>query len=327
MEHLNADPTATLAAISARLSSYVPPAETEIARIKRLTFGSAAGRDQAEFGGDDQSDHITEEDDSSTYGSKESSDTGCSDANGKTGKRSPKRVPGTTGSASVSSTTSGPPIVYDSVIAEEWVNVHLETASSYLLPAADIETLFRAAAITEGRRSDDAISDEDSDAFAFRRNGPLARAGIDRFSLYRLGMPKELVDRLFRALYVYTNGFHSIINEIAAHCPSRVEKHVSSNVWLAFLLLLEQCENGKYEMAMLKYKHATEAWRKRTEEERESERTSFEARTRELELQLNSEATQSLEKSELIEKLATESALASHTVCEQFCSYCSAKRY
>ncbi|EEY65677.1 uncharacterized protein PITG_03191 [Phytophthora infestans T30-4] len=117
------------------------------------------------------------------------------------------------------------PALYDSVITEEWVNLHLETCGAFLLPV---------------------------------NGGPLGRAGMDRYSLYRMGMPKDLVDRLYRALYVYTNGFHNIINEIAAHCPPRFEKHVSSNAWLTFLLLLEQCENGKYEMAMLNFKQAAE---------------------------------------------------------------------
>lgn len=244
-----------------------------------------------------------------------------------TANRSPKR---SNTSADMTSATKGQvqaptpagvsPVLHDSVIAEEWVNVHLETSGSYLLPTAELDALIRAADVAEGRRSDDAIAEgEGGGAFAFRRNGPLARAGIDRSSLYRLGMPKELVDRLFRALYVYTNGFHNLINEIAAHCPPRVEKHVSSNVWLTFLLLLEQCENGKYEMAMLKFKHATEEWRKRTEEEREAERVGFEAQKRALELQLHAETARSSEKSAVIDKLATDLALASQTVAWMQC--------
>lgn len=324
------DPTAPLAAISARLSAYVPPAESEIARIKRLAFASAS--DNVVTATVEESEPQSQTQSPSIKADKESGDIGepCSDADGTKltesskveAKRSPRRstatsnaVPASKGGVLAATQSGASSVLHDSVIAEEWVNVRLETSGSYLLPTGEVDMLLRAADIAEGKRSDDAIQDgEDGDGFAFRRNGPLARAGIDRFSLYRLGMPKELVDRLFRALYVYTNGFHNIINEIAAHCPPRVEKHVSSNVWLTFLLLLEQCENGKYEMAMLKFKHATEERRKRTEDERESERAAFDAQKRTLELQLHAEATRSSEKSAVIEKLATDLALASQTV-------------
>ncbi|KAG1703211.1 hypothetical protein DVH05_008122 [Phytophthora capsici] len=194
------------------------------------------------------------------------------------------------------------PALHDSVIAEEWVNLHLETCGAFLLPVSDI-------ALT----TDDDEVNFDSEAFAFRKGsdgGPLGRAGMDRYSLYRMGMPKDLVDRLYRALYVYTNGFHNIISEISAHCPARVERHVSSNAWLTFLLLLEQCENGKYEMAMLKFKQAAQHTQKQLKVGFEQEKSDLSAKVHLAETALLEEMSRGVEKSELIRKLVTDSTVS-----------------
>ncbi|TYZ65325.1 hypothetical protein PybrP1_004078 [[Pythium] brassicae (nom. inval.)] len=207
-----------------------------------------------------------------------------------------------------------------SIIAEEWVNVHLETSGTFLLPATDLQPLLHGASAALGGSRDDALAEEDDAAYAFRTrgdSGPLGRAGIDRASLYRLGMPKDLVDRLYRALYVYTNGFHNLIAEIAAHCPPHVERHVSSNVWLTFLLLLEQCENGKYEMAMLKFKQATQEWRRQMQEEFVTETTRLEAQLQVVKSSLSDEALRSTEKSGMIAQLAAEAASAHQTISSQ----------
>ncbi|GMF11756.1 unnamed protein product [Phytophthora lilii] len=206
-------------------------------------------------------------------------------------------------SSSPSSKASMAPALYDSVIAEEWVNLHLETNGAFLLPISDIAPMLKSPAVN------DEELDINSEAFAFRKGGdggPLGRAGMDRFSLYRMGMPKDLVDRLYRCLYVYTNGFHNIINEIAAHCPPRIERHVSSNAWLTFLLLLEQCENGKYEMAMLKFKQAAQDAQKQLQEGFQQEKIDLGAQLHIAETALREETARGAEKSELIRKLVTE---------------------
>ncbi|GLD91954.1 hypothetical protein PINS_up000487 [Pythium insidiosum] len=228
------------------------------------------------------------------------------------------------------------------MIAEEWVNVHLETSGAFLVPATDLQALLQRPEVRLGNdsdsdddaaeelegESDDAALTDDGGASSSpaarryrrhrrrRRHGPLARAGIDRWTLYRLGMPRDLVDRLYRALYVYTNGFHNLINEIAARCPPAVEKHVSANVWLTFLLLLEQCENGKYEMAMLKFKQATQAWREQMQEEFLQQQLRLTAQVQHLETQLHDEAARSHDKSELIAKLAADSSAATTTIAD-----------
>ncbi|RLN27425.1 hypothetical protein BBJ28_00009864 [Nothophytophthora sp. Chile5] len=281
------DPSATLAAISARLAIVIPPAESEIARINREALATVARRAyNARNPG--FSPQTAEESDDGDVTALDVSRQHVQPSSNSTSSSSP--------------TKSGViPSLHDSIIAEEWVNLHLEASGTFLLPASDIAPMLK---------NGDVELDVDEEAFAFRKGGdggPLARAGIDRFSLYRIGMPKDLVDRLYRALYVYTNGFHNIINEIAAHCPPRVERHVSSNVWLSFLLLLEQCEGNKYEMAMLKFKQAAQSSQKQMQDAFHHEKMDLEALLRIVNSKLSDEAARSSEKSELIKKLATES--------------------
>ncbi|KAE9052900.1 hypothetical protein PR001_g76 [Phytophthora rubi] len=293
------DPTATLAAISARLAIVVPPAESEIARINREALAAVNNRAL----------------NAKTQGA--SSPTGTRSPGGRNDGSfadAPQTVSDTTSLSSPSSKGGMTPALHDSVIAEEWVNLHLETNGGFLLPVSDIASMLKSPG------ADDDELDPDSEAFAFRKGGdggPLGRAGMDRFSLYRMGMPKDLVDRLYRALYVYTNGFHNIINEIAAHCPPRIERHVSSNAWLTFLLLLEQCENGKYEMAMLKFKQAAQDAHQQLQDGFKQERLDLGAQLHLVEVALKDETVRGAEKSELIRKLVTETTESNLKISDQ----------
>ncbi|KAG2765963.1 hypothetical protein PC129_g2889 [Phytophthora cactorum] len=284
---LNIDPSSTLAAISARLAVVIPPAESEIARINREVLAAMANR---------------------VWNAKNQGNSPRSPG-GRQESDQPAPVSDSTLSSSPTSKGGMTPALYDSVISEEWVNRHLETCGAFLLPASDI---VKSPTVDE--------LDLDPEAFAFRKGGdggPLGRAGMDRYSLYQMGMPKDLVDRLYRALYVYTNGFHNIINEIAAHCPPRFEKHVSSNAWLTFLLLLEQCENGKYEMAMLKFKQAAENTQNQLQDDFQQEKQYLNAQLHITESALKEETSRGNEKSELILKLVTETTESNLKMAEQ----------
>lgn len=46
---------------------------------------------------------------------------------------------------------------------------------------------------------------------------PISRYGIDKLSLTNAGVPSELVDRIFRALFVYSVGFYELINKCLVH--------------------------------------------------------------------------------------------------------------
>ncbi|KAL4096143.1 hypothetical protein PRIC1_009507 [Phytophthora ramorum] len=291
---LSIDPTATLAAISARLAIVIPPAESEIARINREALAAVTTR------------ALTAKNQGSTSPTGPKSPGRANDA--------PQTISSSTSSSSPSVKGGITPSLHDSVVAEEWVNLHLENSGAFLLPASDI------AAMLKSPGGDDDEVDFESEAFAFRKGGdggPLARAGMDRYSLYRMGMPKDLVDRLYRAFYVYTNGFHNIIDEIAAHCPPGAESHVSSNAWLTFLLLLEQCENGNYDMAMLKFKQAAQHAQKELQDGFQQERLDLKARWHIAETALTEETARGTEKSELIRKLVTETTESNLKLAEQ----------
>jgi len=47
---------------------------------------------------------------------------------------------------------------------------------------------------------------------------PISRYGIDRMAFSAYGISTELVDRLYRALFVYSVGFHELIRNCLAHC-------------------------------------------------------------------------------------------------------------
>jgi hypothetical protein len=43
---------------------------------------------------------------------------------------------------------------------------------------------------------------------------PITRYGIDRMDLTNAGVPNEMVDRIYRCMYVYSVGFYNMINKI-----------------------------------------------------------------------------------------------------------------
>lgn len=45
---------------------------------------------------------------------------------------------------------------------------------------------------------------------------------LDRDSLSTLGIPSNLINRMYRALYVYSMGFHDLISEIHQHSGNYV---------------------------------------------------------------------------------------------------------
>jgi hypothetical protein len=43
---------------------------------------------------------------------------------------------------------------------------------------------------------------------------PISRYGIDRISFQLLGIPNDLADRVYRALFVYSVGFYELIRKV-----------------------------------------------------------------------------------------------------------------
>ncbi|OQR81560.1 hypothetical protein THRCLA_23347 [Thraustotheca clavata] len=161
---------------------------------------------------------------------------------------------------------------------EAWVNAHLLKGAIQLIPLSDayIDTSDEKKKQAMMYQSKLEYNDIQK-IFASPDKSPLEGAGIDSGSLLRLGMPKAIVERIYRGLFVYSSGFHSLIHDIGRHCPAYAESHIAANIWLTFLHLLEKCEDGRYEMAMLKFNHATAVWKRNAINEYEQQEQALKA--------------------------------------------------
>lgn len=75
---------------------------------------------------------------------------------------------------------------------------------------------------------------------------PISRYGIDRLALTNSGIPNEMVDRIFRALFVYSVGFYELIKKCLQHTE---KKHsIITSIWKVFSILLEYCCKTDYRM-------------------------------------------------------------------------------
>jgi hypothetical protein len=75
---------------------------------------------------------------------------------------------------------------------------------------------------------------------------PISRYGIDRMAFSSFGIPTELVDRVYRALFVYSVGFHELIKKCLMHCEKKYT--LITNIWKVFAVLLEYCCRSDYRM-------------------------------------------------------------------------------
>lgn len=75
---------------------------------------------------------------------------------------------------------------------------------------------------------------------------PISRYGIDRLALTNAGIPNELVDRIYRALFVYSVGFYELIKKCLCHCEKRYS--IITSIWKVFSILLEYCCKTDYRM-------------------------------------------------------------------------------
>jgi hypothetical protein len=60
------------------------------------------------------------------------------------------------------------------------------------------------------------------------------------------GIPPDLVDRVYRALFVYSVGFYELIKKCLQHTEKKYT--LITNVWKVFAILLEYCCRTDYRM-------------------------------------------------------------------------------
>jgi hypothetical protein len=68
---------------------------------------------------------------------------------------------------------------------------------------------------------------------------PISRYGIDKLTLTNAGIPTEVVDRIFRALFVYSIGFYELMNKCLAHTKNKY--CTITSIWKVYSILLEYC--------------------------------------------------------------------------------------
>ena len=77
---------------------------------------------------------------------------------------------------------------------------------------------------------------------------PLSRYGVDRHSLARAGVANGDIDRLYKALFVYSLGFYQLINKTMEHVAGKYT--YVAGVWKVYSILLEYCCKVDYDMAI-----------------------------------------------------------------------------
>ena len=71
---------------------------------------------------------------------------------------------------------------------------------------------------------------------------PMESLGIDRDSLESLGLSEDDIDRVYRALYVHSNGFfHSLMTIITPVVVERKQMSLLASLWKAYEALLQRC--------------------------------------------------------------------------------------
>jgi len=63
-------------------------------------------------------------------------------------------------------------------------------------------------------------------------------------------LPKDLVDRIYRALFVYSVGFYELVKKALEHSSGRYT--VVTSIWKVFAILLEYCCRSDYRMLIQK---------------------------------------------------------------------------
>lgn len=113
---------------------------------------------------------------------------------------------------------------------------------------------------------------------------PLTRYGIDSQQLQMGQLSRPQIDRIYRALFVYSLGFYEMLNKSLANSPNR--NSFQSSLWKVFSILLEYCCKTNYQMLVSKI----QAEHRKELEKQEKEFNDAEQRMYENEKKLKFEA-------------------------------------
>ena len=79
---------------------------------------------------------------------------------------------------------------------------------------------------------------------------PLQRYFVDRLHLVDKNVNPEMVDRIYRGLFVYSIGFYEMINKCLANAKNKYS--LLSAIWKVYAILLEYCCKSNYQMLIAK---------------------------------------------------------------------------
>jgi hypothetical protein len=75
---------------------------------------------------------------------------------------------------------------------------------------------------------------------------PISRYGVDRLCLTQAGIPGDMVDRIYRALFVYSVGFYELLKKCLEHTQQKYSVIIA--LWKVFSILLEYSCRTDYRM-------------------------------------------------------------------------------
>jgi len=75
---------------------------------------------------------------------------------------------------------------------------------------------------------------------------PISRYEIDKLTLHKAGISDETIDRIYRALFVYSVGFYELMRKCLEHTEQKYAAITS--IWKVFCILLEYCCRTDYRM-------------------------------------------------------------------------------
>lgn len=75
---------------------------------------------------------------------------------------------------------------------------------------------------------------------------PISLYGIDRQTLGKHGLSTELVNRVYRGLFVYSVGFFQLLKKCADHAKNKTS--LVASIWRVFAILLEFCWKTDYDI-------------------------------------------------------------------------------
>jgi len=108
-------------------------------------------------------------------------------------------------------------------VMEKWVNSVLEVAQHLNIPGVILSK---------------------------RHTEILEAYGFDRKTLSLVGVNKENADRLYRAMFVYSQGFYQLIKSIVKDASN--DFVLMSSIWKVYLILLEYCNKVDYRALITK---------------------------------------------------------------------------